>query len=82
MDVTELLRAANEGNEDALESLAPMVYDELRWLAHSQLQQEFGPRTLSTTALVNEAYMLMATMSQGILRPARKKSLSDRRASR
>jgi RNA polymerase sigma factor (TIGR02999 family) len=64
MDVTELLRAANEGNEDALESLAPMVYDELRWLAHSQLQQEFGPRTLSTTALVNEAYLKLLDGSE------------------
>ncbi len=57
MDVTRLLQAANRGDEKALEELAPLVYDELRWLAHRQLQQEYGPRTLSTTALVHEAYL-------------------------
>lgn len=57
MDVTRLLHAANEGDEDALEALVSLVYDELRWLAHSQLRGEFESRTLSTTALVNEAYL-------------------------
>jgi len=57
MDVTRLLQAANQGDKKALEELAPLVYDELRWLAHRQLQQEYGPRTLSTTALVHEAYL-------------------------
>jgi RNA polymerase sigma factor (TIGR02999 family) len=40
-----------------MEQLAPLVYDELRWLAHRQMQQEYGPRTLSTTGLVHEAYL-------------------------
>jgi RNA polymerase sigma factor (TIGR02999 family) len=57
MDITRLLQAANDGQKEAMEQLAPLVYDELRWLAHRQMQQEFGPRTLSTTGLVHEAYL-------------------------
>lgn len=57
MDITRLLQAANDGQEEAMEQLAPLVYDELRWLAHRQMQQEYGPRTLSTTGLVHEAYL-------------------------
>lgn len=57
MDVTKLLQAANQGDESALEELVPLVYDELRWLARRQLNRESQPRTLSTTALVHEAYI-------------------------
>ena len=64
MDVTGLLKAANEGDKDALEKLVPLVYDELRWLAHRQLQREHGPRTLSTTALVHEAYLKLVDAPQ------------------
>lgn len=64
MDITELLKAANKGDEDALEELVPLVYDELRWLAHRQLNKEYGPRTLSTTALVHEAYIKLVGAPQ------------------
>ncbi len=57
MDVTGLLKAAGSGDKEALEQLAPVVYDQLRSLAHRQLRGEYGPRTLSTTALVHEAYL-------------------------
>jgi RNA polymerase sigma factor (TIGR02999 family) len=57
VDITGLLQAANRGDSEALDRLTPLVYDELRWLAHRQLQREHGPRTLSTTALVHEAYL-------------------------
>lgn len=64
MDVTQLLQAANQGDEHALEQLVPLVYEELRWLAHRQLNQEYGPRTLSTTALVHEAYIKLVGAPQ------------------
>jgi RNA polymerase sigma factor (TIGR02999 family) len=57
MDVTGLLKAAGSGDKEALEQLAPVVYEQLRLLAHRQLRNEFGPRTLCTTALVHEAYL-------------------------
>ncbi len=61
MDVTGLLKAANDGDEGALERLVPMVYDELKWLAHRHLRKESSPRTLSTTALVHEAYVKLVS---------------------
>lgn len=57
MNITGLLNAANEGDPDALNQVAPLVYDELRWLAHNALRAERGSSTLSTTALVHEAYL-------------------------
>lgn len=57
MDVTGLLKAAGSGDKEALEQLAPVVYEQLRSLAHRQMRKEFGPRTISTTALVHEAYL-------------------------
>lgn len=60
MEVTQLLKAAGSGDKSALEQLAPLVYDELRKLAHSQLRGEAQPRTLSTTGLVHEAYLKLA----------------------
>jgi RNA polymerase sigma factor (TIGR02999 family) len=64
MDVTGLLQAANDGDKKALEELVPLVYEELRWLARRQLRKEFGPRTLSTTALVHEAYLKLVNAPQ------------------
>lgn len=61
MDITQLLQAANEGEPEALDQLAPLVYDELRWMAHRQMSQEHRPRTLSTTGLVHEAYLKLVS---------------------
>ena len=44
------------GDQSALEALLPLVYDELRKLAHLYLKAERPNRTLQSTALVNEAY--------------------------
>ena len=55
--VTELLARSRDGNATALDQLIPLVYGELRAIAHRQLQLERGSHTLSTTALVNEAYL-------------------------
>ena len=56
-EVSALLRAWSEGDETALALLTPMVYKELRRLAHRQMRREHGERTLQTTALVNEVYL-------------------------
>ena len=55
--VTELLARSRDGHADALDQLIPLVYDELRAIAHRQLRLERGAHTLSTTAVVNEAYL-------------------------
>jgi RNA polymerase sigma factor (TIGR02999 family) len=52
---TELLLRAGAGETSALERLIPLVYDELRRLAHRHLARESG--TLGTTELVHEAYL-------------------------
>jgi RNA polymerase sigma factor (TIGR02999 family) len=59
-DITVLLGRAREGDAGALEQLLPHVYHELRTLAHRYLIREAAGHTLSTTALVHEAYMKLA----------------------
>lgn len=56
-DITALLRELSGGRTEALERLVPIVYDELRRIAHGQLRGEAPGHTLSTTALVHEAYV-------------------------
>jgi RNA polymerase sigma factor (TIGR02999 family) len=56
-DIGALLRAWSDGDQTALDRLAPIVYDELRRLAHRYMEGEPRGHTLQTTALVNEAYM-------------------------
>ena len=56
-EVTQLLRAWSNGDEAALDRLAPLVESELHRLADSYLRRERPGHTLQTTALVNEAYM-------------------------
>ncbi len=55
--VTQLLEALQEGERSALDDLFPLVYEELRALAHRQRQGWRGDYTLNTTALVHEAYI-------------------------
>ena len=56
-DVTPLLRAWSEGNEQALERLIPLVYRELHRIARGCMARENPNQTLQATALVNEAYL-------------------------
>ena len=56
-NVSLLLRAWSEGDQDALEKLTPIVYDELHRLARRYMKGERPGHSLQTTALVNEAYM-------------------------
>jgi len=55
--ITRLLVEWSEGNEDALEQLTPLVYQELHKLAGSYLSRERVGHTLQPTALVHEAYL-------------------------
>ena len=57
--VTELLQNWKQGDENALRDLLPLVYKELRRLAHYHLQSERPDHTLQSTALVHEAYLRM-----------------------
>jgi RNA polymerase sigma factor (TIGR02999 family) len=56
-EITALLEAWGGGDKSALDRLMPLVYDELRRLAHRYMSHERPGHTLQTTALVNEAYM-------------------------
>jgi RNA polymerase sigma factor (TIGR02999 family) len=58
--IAPLLDEARNGNEKALAELVPLVYDELRRLAHAYMQRERPGHTLQTTALVHEAYVRLA----------------------
>ena len=62
--VTDLLVAWGNGDEQALDRLTPLVYDELRRLAKSYLRRERPDHTLQPTALVNEAYMRLMDLGQ------------------
>ena len=55
--VTELLAKWRAGDQDALGALVPLVYNELREVAHRHLRHERPDHTLQSTALVHEAYL-------------------------
>ena len=56
-EITTLLRAWSEGDATALDRLTPLLYDELRHLAHRYMRHERAGHTLQATALANEAYL-------------------------
>jgi RNA polymerase sigma factor (TIGR02999 family) len=59
-EITAILRAAEAGDPEAVDRLFSILYGELRQIAHQQLRQAPAERTLSTTALVNEAYLKLS----------------------
>ncbi len=63
-EVTQLLRAWREGDEDALEQLLPLVETELRRLARGYMGRERKDHTLQTTALVNELFLRLTDARQ------------------
>jgi RNA polymerase sigma factor (TIGR02999 family) len=63
-EVTSLLKAWSQGDASALDRLAPLLYDELRRLAHGYMRHERAGHTLQTTALVNEAYLRLVDVKQ------------------
>lgn len=56
-NVTELLQQWQDGSQEALDRLLPLVYDELRRQAARYLRRERPGHTLQTTALIHEAYL-------------------------
>ena len=61
-EVSNLLHAWRNGDRAALDELMPLVYSELRRLAHQYMVRERGGHTLQTTALVNEAYLRLVDL--------------------
>jgi len=59
-EVTALLRQLHSGNRDALKSLIPLVYGELKRLASAHLRRERDITPLQTTELVHEAFMRLS----------------------
>lgn len=66
-DITGLLVAWRAGDEAAFDRLFPLVYDELRSIAHRQLGRERSDHTLGTTALVHEAYLKLVDQTRARL---------------
>src|SRR5262245_66223530 len=63
-DITGLLRAWRAGDSQALDALLPLVYQELRTLAHLQLGRERQGHTLDTTSVVHEAYLRLVEQTR------------------
>ena len=60
MEITDLLRRVHNGDSKALETLVPLIYDELKVLASKHLQREYSPEAIQTTVLVHEAFLRLA----------------------
>lgn len=58
--VTQLLQQWSQGDDSALAEVTPLIYEELRRLAHRYMEGERPNHTLQTTALANEAYLCLA----------------------
>jgi RNA polymerase sigma factor (TIGR02999 family) len=56
-EITVLLRRSASGDRDAFHSLIPLVYGDLKGIAHRRLKRERSGHTLNTTAIVHEAYL-------------------------
>ena len=92
LSATDLLLRAGAGEASAVESIFPVVYDELRRLAHRQLSREPTGRTLGTTELVHEAYLRLIDQTRvqwndrahflGVASIAMRRILVDRARSR
>jgi RNA polymerase sigma factor (TIGR02999 family) len=63
-EITEALVAWRQGKPDAIERLVPLVYDQLRRMAHRQLRAEATGHTLTTTALVHEAWLKLVDQTR------------------
>jgi len=62
--VTQLLAEWSDGDNAALVELTPLVYEELRRLAHHFMEGQRPDHTLQTTALVDEAYLRLADQTK------------------
>lgn len=66
--ITQLLEDWSAGDAAARDRLLPLVYDELRALAHHHLADEHRADTFSTTALVHEAYLKLVRLDRTTFR--------------
>ena len=92
LSATELLLRAGAGETSAVESMFPVVYEELRRLARQHLSRESPGRTLTTTELVHEAYLKLIDQTRvdwngrahflGVAAIAMRRILVDRARSR
>jgi RNA polymerase sigma factor (TIGR02999 family) len=64
--ITDALAAARDGGPGAVDRIFPLVYEQLHRLAHRQLQSESPGHTLSTTALIHEAYLKLVDERGGL----------------
>ena len=63
-EIREALAALSRGAPEAMSHLVPLVYEELKGIAHRQLRAEEGGHTLSTTAVVHEAWLRLSAQSR------------------
>jgi RNA polymerase sigma factor (TIGR02999 family) len=63
-DITKLLLELQAGNRAVLDDLVPLIYDELRAIARRKLRSERDGHTLTTTALVHEAYLKLVQLDR------------------
>ena len=63
-EVTQLLADWSHGDQAAVQKLTPLVYEELRRLAHHYMERQRPDHTLQTTALVHEAYLRLVDQSK------------------
>ncbi len=62
--ITKLLKAHSSGDQQALDKLMPLVYKNMREMAHYRLLGERSDHTLNTTDLVHEAYLKMVQFNR------------------
>lgn len=62
--ITVLLERLSAGDREVVDSLIPLVYDQLRIMASGQLKGERPDHTLNATALVHEAYMRLVDQTR------------------
>lgn len=63
-NISQLLHELAQGHRDALDRVLPLVYDELKRIAHGQLRDERSGHTLNTTGLVHEAYLRLVNINR------------------
>lgn len=63
-EITRLLASAGSGDTTAMNRLVPLIYDDLRAIAHRRISLERVGHTLNTTAVVHEAYVRLVEGEQ------------------
>lgn len=63
-DVTKMLLSWSDGDEEALDELLPILYDELKRMAHARMKGERADHTFDTTGLVHEAFLRLVDVNQ------------------